>query len=101
MHRCSGMDNSHSSIRVINQTISIRFTIDDSQPLFQSVNKASTALSGRALNRYNAWAAIRKQVRNAGLLYAGLGPQLARDWCNERFTWRMEAGSSMPSRWPA
>ena len=31
-----------------------RVSIDDKQPLFQSVNKAGTALSGRALNRYNA-----------------------------------------------
>jgi hypothetical protein len=28
------------------------------QPLFQSVNSAGTAVTGRALNRYNAWAAI-------------------------------------------
>jgi integrase len=42
--------------------------IEDNQPLFQSVNKAGTALSGRALNRHNAWAAIRKRARNAGFL---------------------------------
>jgi integrase/recombinase XerD len=42
-----------------------RVSIDDKQPLFQSVNKAGTALSGRALNRHNAWAAIRKRARNA------------------------------------
>jgi integrase len=35
---------------------------------FQSVNKAGTALSGRALNRYNAWTAIRKRAPNAGFL---------------------------------
>jgi integrase len=27
-----------------------------------------TAVTGRALNRYNAWAAIRKRARNAGFL---------------------------------
>jgi hypothetical protein len=32
------------------------------------VNKAGTALTGRALKRYNAWAAIRKRARNAGFL---------------------------------
>ena len=45
-----------------------KVSIDDNQPLFQSVNKAGTALSGRALNRHNAWAAIRKRARNAGFL---------------------------------
>jgi integrase len=45
-----------------------RLSIEDKQPLFQSVNKAGTALSGRALNRHNAWTAIRKRARNAGFL---------------------------------
>jgi hypothetical protein len=45
-----------------------KVSIDDKQALFQSVNKAGTALTGRALNRYNAWAAIRKRARNAGFL---------------------------------
>jgi integrase len=45
-----------------------KVSIDDKQALFQSVNKTGTALSGRALNRYNAWAAIRKRARNAGFL---------------------------------
>jgi integrase/recombinase XerD len=43
-------------------------SIDDNRPLFQSVNKAGTALTGRALNRHNAWVAIRKRARNAGFL---------------------------------
>jgi integrase len=30
--------------------------------------RAGTALSGRALNRHNAWTAIRKRARNAGFL---------------------------------
>jgi hypothetical protein len=37
-----------------------KVSIDDKQSLFQGVNKAGTALSGRALNRHNPWAAIRK-----------------------------------------
>jgi integrase len=45
-----------------------RVSIEDKQSLFQSVNKTGTALSGRALNRYNAWVAIRKRARNAGFL---------------------------------
>ncbi|HSZ79847.1 MAG TPA: tyrosine-type recombinase/integrase [Chthoniobacterales bacterium] len=38
------------------------------EPLFQSVNSAGTAVTGRALNRYNAWAAIRKRAKAAGFL---------------------------------
>jgi site-specific recombinase XerD len=38
------------------------------QPLFQSVNSAGTAVTGRAVNRYNAWAAIRKRAKAAGFL---------------------------------
>jgi site-specific recombinase XerD len=37
--------------------------LQSGQPLFQSVNSAGTAVTGRALNRYNAWAAIRKRAR--------------------------------------
>ena len=35
---------------------------------FKSVNSAGTAVTGRALNRYNAWAAIRKRAKAAGFL---------------------------------
>ena len=45
-----------------------KVSIEEGQPLFQSVNKAGTALSGRALNRHNAWTAIRKRAHNAGFL---------------------------------
>jgi integrase/recombinase XerD len=45
-----------------------KVSIGDNQPLLQSVNKTGNALSGRALNRHNAWAAIRKRARNAGFL---------------------------------
>ncbi len=34
--------------------------LQSGQPLFQSVNSAGTEVTGRALNRYNAWTAIRK-----------------------------------------
>jgi hypothetical protein len=37
-----------------------------SQPLFQSVNSLGTVVTERALNRHNAWAAIRKRAKNAG-----------------------------------
>jgi integrase len=38
------------------------------QFLFQSVNSVGTAVTGRALNRYNAWSAIRKRAKAAGFL---------------------------------
>jgi hypothetical protein len=37
--------------------------LQSGQPLFQSVNSAGTEVTGRALNRYNAWAAIRGHGR--------------------------------------
>ena len=42
--------------------------IQSVQPLSQSVNSLGTAVTGRALNRYNAWAAIRKRAKAAGFL---------------------------------
>ena len=38
--------------------------------LFQSVNSAGTKVTGLALNRYNAWAAIPKRAKVAGFLTA-------------------------------
>ena len=57
----------HHQIEDVDEYLS-KVSIENGQPLFQSVNKAGTALSGRALNRYNAWAAIRKRALNAGFL---------------------------------
>jgi len=37
-------------------------------PCSKSVNSAGTEVTGRALNRYNAWAAIRKRAKAAGFL---------------------------------
>jgi integrase/recombinase XerD len=42
--------------------------LQNGQPLFQSVNSLGTAVTGRALNRYNAWATIRKRAKAAGFL---------------------------------
>jgi hypothetical protein len=42
--------------------------LQSGQPLFQSVNSARMEVTGRALNRYNAWAAIRKRAKAAGFL---------------------------------
>jgi integrase len=70
-HEKGGKEHEMPAHHEIEETIDeylSRVSIEDKQPLFQSVNKAGTALSGRALNRYNAWAAIRKRARNAGFL---------------------------------
>ena len=69
------------------------------QPLFQRVNSAGTAVTGRALNRYNAWAAIRKRARRPAFsppLDVTPGGQPASP-----FTWRTTDGWSTPSRWLA
>src|ERR1700751_629138 len=42
--------------------------LQSGQPLFQSLNSLGTEVTGRALNRYNAWAAIRKRAKAAGFL---------------------------------
>src|SRR5208337_4329795 len=50
--------------------------LQSGQPLFQSLNSLGTAVTGRALNRYNAWAAIRKRAKAAGFL----APFGCHDW---------------------
>ena len=67
------------------------------QPLFESVNSLGTAVTGRTLNPYNAWAAIRKRAKAAGFLT----PVGCHTWRRpaSRFTWRTTAGSSTPDRW--
>ena len=35
---------------------------------FQGVNSLGMAVTGRALNRYNAWAAVRKRAKATGFL---------------------------------
>ena len=40
--------------------------LQSGQPLFQSLNSLGTAVTGGALNRYNAWAAIRKRAKAPG-----------------------------------
>jgi hypothetical protein len=56
------------------------------QPLFQSVNSPGTAVTGRVLNRYSAWVAIRKRAKRrvfSRLLDVTPGGQQA-----SRFTWK-------------
>jgi integrase/recombinase XerD len=57
----------HLLEQILNEYIEVA-GLQSGQPLFQSVNSAGTAVTGRALNRYNAWAAIRKRAKAAGFL---------------------------------
>jgi hypothetical protein len=55
----------HLLEQILNEYI-VAAGLQSRQPLFQSVNSIGTAVTRRALNRYNAWAAIRKRARAAG-----------------------------------
>jgi hypothetical protein len=55
-----------------------KVSIDDKQALFQSVNKAGTALTGRALNRYNALGSHSQTSAERGFSDAGRVSHLAR-----------------------
>jgi integrase/recombinase XerD len=57
----------HLLEQILNEYI-VAAGLQSGQPLFQSVNSLGTAVTGRALNRYNAWAAIRKRAKVAGFL---------------------------------
>ena len=57
----------HLLEQILNEYIAAA-RLQSGQPLFQSVNSAGTQVTGRALNRYNAWAAIRKRAKAAGFL---------------------------------
>jgi integrase/recombinase XerD len=89
----------HLLEQILNEYI-VAAGLQSGQPLFQSVNSLGTAVTGRALNRYNAWAAIRKRAKAAGFLtpVSDVTPGGQRA---SRFTWRTTDGSSTPSRWPA
>src|ERR1700676_2487494 len=57
----------HLLERILDEYI-VAAGLQSGQPLFQSVNSVGTAVTGRALNRYNAWTAIRKRAKAAGFL---------------------------------
>jgi hypothetical protein len=57
----------HLLEQILNEYIAAE-GLQSGQPLFQSVDSAGTAVTGRALIRYNAWAAIRKRAKGAGFL---------------------------------
>ena len=52
----------HLLERILDEYI-VAAGLQSGQPLFQSVNSVGTAVTGRALNRYNAWATIRKRAK--------------------------------------
>jgi hypothetical protein len=69
--------------------------LQSGQPLFQSVNSLGTAVTGRALNRYNAWAAIRKRAKAAGFL-----TPVGSHTCGQpasRFTWKRRTARARPA----
>jgi Phage integrase family len=57
----------HLLEEILNEYI-VAAGLQSGQPLFQSLNSLGTAVTGRALNRYNAWATIRKRAKAAGFL---------------------------------
>jgi hypothetical protein len=88
----------HLLEQILNEYIEVA-GLQSGQPLFQSVNSTGMEVTGRALNRYNAWAAIRKRAKAAGFsppLDVTPGEQPASP-----FTWKTTAGWSTPSRWLA
>jgi len=52
----------HLLERILDEYI-VAAGLQSGQPLFQSVNSVGTAVTGRSLNRYNAWAAVRKRAK--------------------------------------
>src|SRR6266404_2645316 len=66
----AGIDDAHyyHLLEQILDEYMVASGLQSGQPLFQSVNSLGTAVTGRALNRYNAWAAIRKRAKAAGFL---------------------------------
>src|SRR5262245_39034788 len=56
-------------LRKFSTSTSLAAGLQSGQPLFRSVNSLGTAVAGRVLNRYNAWAAIRKRAKAAGFSY--------------------------------
>jgi integrase/recombinase XerD len=57
----------HLLEEILNEYI-VAAGLQSGQPLLQSVNSLGAAVTGRALNRYNAWAAIGKRAKAAGFL---------------------------------
>jgi integrase/recombinase XerD len=66
----------HLLEQILNEDI-VAAGLRSGQPLFQSVNSAGTEVTGRALNRYNASAAIRKRAKAAGFLRLEHAQQMA------------------------
>jgi hypothetical protein len=89
----------HLLEQILNEYI-VAAGLQNEQPLFQSVNSAGTAVTGRALNRYNAWAAIRKRAKAAGFLtpvgMSRLAGNRHDDLPRERWTARARPADGWP-----
>ncbi len=57
----------HLLEQILNEYI-VGAGLQNEQSLFRSVNSVGTEVTGRALNRSNSWAAIRKRAKAAGFL---------------------------------
>ncbi len=71
LHEKGGKEHEMPVHHLLEQTLDeyiVAAGLQSGQPLFQSVNSLGTAVTGQALNRYNAWAAIRKRAKAAGFL---------------------------------
>ena len=86
----------HLLEQILNEYI-VAASLQSGQPLFQSVNSLGTAVTGRALNRYNAWAAIRKRARRR--VFSLPSDVTPGEQPASRFTWKTTDGSNTPSRW--
>src|SRR6476660_7235969 len=56
----------HLLEQILNEYI-LAAGLQSGQPLFQNVNSAGTAVTGRALNRYNAWDCDSEAGQSGGL----------------------------------
>jgi integrase len=71
LHEKGGKEHEMPVHHLLEETLNASIAaagLKSGQLLFQSINSLGTAVTGRALNPYNAWAAIRKRARNAGFL---------------------------------
>ena len=81
-HEKGGKEHEMPAHHEIEQTIDeylSRVGIEDKQPLFQSVNKTGTALTGRALNRHQCLGSDPETSTQRGVSDAGRVSHLARD----------------------
>ena len=88
----------HLLERILDEYI-VAAGLQSGQPLFQSLNSAGTEVTGRALNRYNAWAAIRKRA-SCGLSHSRRMSHLAGNRHHDLPGERRPARARPTDGWP-